>query len=1010
MINTGLFFTSKGQTGYSYNFNINNGLPSNLIYEVITDRHGYLWIATSNGVVRYNGYDFKVFTTADGLPTNDIWQLLEDNKGRIWLGNISDEFGYLYDSKYHKTFLKGEDRTVYPKDIRVNGDGLIFYSTIGTGSKLPSICVEKNDTIYIDTFCTNAFDNLVNLTKPYNDNNTSKSIKYIYINSLGKVYLAYNSIFSRVDPAKGTNNISKMFEINPTFFEDHICSGTPVILGNYLVSYSGKKNDPFLYILNIADGHISQIQLNKYCNLNSIEYIANCQDNLQFFVVSKNDILLFNYKDSIKYNHSIDLNSIGNANGIDGTKIRAFGNFINWGNIFGSISSGIYVAYIDTNKFQKCNIPDLQNYKLLGVSGDSMSFWWDGTTQNIRTILGNGTITDYRSKYVSRLRSITNYANDSILINGSPSLLLTLHNKNIILLPDTATGHSILYSIRIDKFTNAVIASSGFFIQGTKNNKYFSNPIDRDKYSGLIYDSLRKLFFAYNPDKIYIHGPLKDTSLTKKSFSSFGVKKVQQLVVDNADGNYIFKGPDNLTLYDPDKNNYIYIFKNINLSECSILLHKHTIISFGKFGIGFCKITGRLKVSGEIIYKNINNINYRSINNCAAYFGKLLVATENGNYSVPIPADNAFTNSKNEDYAKSVIYLYKYKDSTKQLNAHDTIRLDQNDRKLQFDIINPYGNGRLHYWYKMDADTVWQQLNSNELNLPLQLISDKHYTLLLKVNDDVWKSDPAIITFYFNPYWYQTKSGNRALWVLIAVITIAILGTAILMTRNLVLNAAKKRTMRLELELKAIYSQINPHFIFNTLNSAMMMAKKSKADDIYEHISKFSSLLRAYIKSSRNKLITIEEETENIKDYIELQQARFKNRFNFSISIDDNIKPNQIRIPSLLIQPFVENAINHGLLPLEKNGFLKIDFLYEKDNNQIICIIDDNGIGRKNSKIFNENNNRKGESYGDLLIKDLVAIFNRYETMNIEIAYLDKNKPDSGTTVTIKIKNPQHAE
>ena len=975
------------------------------------DIYGYLWIATSKGVVRYNGYDFKVFTTADGLPTNDIWQLLEDNKGRIWLGNISDEFGYLFDGKYHKTYLKGEDRTVYPKDIRTDRDGLIFYSTIVNGSKLPSICVEHNDTIYIDTFDSHTFDKLIESNKSTNgDNNFNNNIKYIYINSLGKVYLAYKSVFFSVIPLKNANKISKMFEIDPAFFESHIVNGIVLILGNYLVSYSGRKNDPLLYILNMSNGHTSQIQLNKYCDLNNIEYIANCQDNLQFYIVSKKNILLFDYNDSIKFNRSIDLNSLEKDYGIEGTKIKAFGNFDFWGNILGTTTTGFFILYGDNNHFKKWDIANLKNYSLLGAIRDSLSFWWDGTSRKIKAISKYGIVTDYSYKYAYALRSITYISEDSILINGSPSLLLNLHNKKITSLSDTITGHSIFSSIRIEKYKNAVIASSGFFIQGREKNKYFSNPIDRDKYSGLQYDSLRKLFIAYDPDKIFIHGQLKDTSLYKKTFSFFGVKKVQQLLVDNTFGNYILKGTDNLSIYDPDKQEFITKFKNINLTGSSILISNNIIIVFGKFGVGFCKITGRKKASAEIIYKNINNINYRSINSCTAFADKLLLATENGNYSVPIPADNEFLSARNEDYTKSVIYLYKYQDSTKQLKSLDTIKLVQNDRKLQFDIINPYGTGRLHYRYKLDIDTNWQELNSNELSLQSHLIPGTYYSLLLKVNDDVWKSDPLIVTLYFNPFWYQTQTGKRVLWLLIFLTTLIILATAILVTRKLVLEAAKKRTMRLELELKAIYAQINPHFIFNTLNSAMMMAKKSKADDIYEHISKFSSLLRAYIKSSRNKLITIDEETENIKDYIELQQARFKNKFEYSITIDDKIKPDQVSIPSLLIQPFVENAINHGLLPLEENGFLKIEFYYEKADNQIICIIDDNGIGRKNSKLFNENNNRKGESYGDLLIKDLVAIFNRYETMNIEIAYLDKNKPDSGTIVSIIIKNPQHAE
>ena len=208
----------------------------------------------------------------------------------------------------------------------------------------------------------------------------------------------------------------------------------------------------------------------------------------------------------------------------------------------------------------------------------------------------------------------------------------------------------------------------------------------------------------------------------------------------------------------------------------------------------------------------------------------------------------------------------------------------------------------------------------------------------------------------------------------------------------------------MELELKSIYSQINPHFIFNTLNSALLLVSKNRMEEAYIHIAKFSRLLRSYIKSSRNKLISVAEEISNLKNYIELQQTRFKDKFEYQIEIDSNLKTEQVRIPSLLLQPFVENAINHGILNKQSQGNLKIGFNLSEKQNEIICTIEDDGVGRKQSKQINEGNADKDESYGNLMIKDLVNIFNKYEQMNIDIQYTDKEYPLTGTIVTIKIK------
>jgi len=142
---------AKGQSVYSFNFNIENGLPSNHIYDVITDKHGYLWIATEKGVARYNGYDFRIFNLTDGLPTEDIWALTEDQKGKIWLGSISDEYGYLFNNQYHKGIVYGGSglhNTIYPRGIKKSGNNILFISSYIHGDGFANVCVERDDTIF----------------------------------------------------------------------------------------------------------------------------------------------------------------------------------------------------------------------------------------------------------------------------------------------------------------------------------------------------------------------------------------------------------------------------------------------------------------------------------------------------------------------------------------------------------------------------------------------------------------------------------------------------------------------------------------------------------------------------------------------------------------------------------------------------------------------------------------------------------------------------------------------
>ena len=278
---------------------------------------------------------------------------------------------------------------------------------------------------------------------------------------------------------------------------------------------------------------------------------------------------------------------------------------------------------------------------------------------------------------------------------------------------------------------------------------------------------------------------------------------------------------------------------------------------------------------------------------------------------------------------------------------------------------------------------------------------DAYYPCVVTVYDKVWKSKPIKVMIHIAPYWYQTRQMKQIIWGSVIIGLILVTSLVIFVTRRLVIISNKKRNARMELELKSIYAQINPHFIFNSLNSALLLVSKQKTDEAYAHISKFSRLLRSYIKSSRNKHILLADEIKNLTNYIDLQQVRFKDKFRYNIQLAPDVDPARIFIPSLLLQPFVENAIEHGLLAKENAGNLLIDF--KKQGNMLHCIIEDDGIGRKESKLSKIPNPTKEESYGELLIKDLVTIFNKYEHMNIAVDYEDKAAPLTGTIVTIKI-------
>jgi tetratricopeptide (TPR) repeat protein len=210
--------------------------------------------------------------------------------------------------------------------------------------------------------------------------------------------------------------------------------------------------------------------------------------------------------------------------------------------------------------------------------------------------------------------------------------------------------------------------------------------------------------------------------------------------------------------------------------------------------------------------------------------------------------------------------------------------------------------------------------------------------------------------------------------------------------------------MKTALEQTALRAQMNPHFIFNALNSIQHYILNKETEYAYDYLAKFGKLIRQILINSEENSIALNKEIETLKLYIELEQRRFKNKFDFEITIPDDFPADEISIPTMLIQPFVENAIWHGIMNLDKSidGKLKLGFHYT--NNTLHIIVEDNGIGRKDAALRKINNEYKsvGVLFSKKRLELLEAITNQKAQINIEDLE-DENGKSSGTKVEITI-------
>ena len=216
-------------------------------------------------------------------------------------------------------------------------------------------------------------------------------------------------------------------------------------------------------------------------------------------------------------------------------------------------------------------------------------------------------------------------------------------------------------------------------------------------------------------------------------------------------------------------------------------------------------------------------------------------------------------------------------------------------------------------------------------------------------------------------------------------------------------SALKQRAV--EMEMQALRAQMNPHFIFNALSSINRFILKNDPDKASDYLTRFSRLIRLVLINSQKELVLLEEELEMLRLYLQMEQIRFKNAFDYAIHIGENIDPAILSVPPLLLQPFCENATWHGLMHSEQHGVLDIEFSLDKHVLQ--CIITDNGVGRSKAALLASKSAEKIKSLGLQLTKERLILFNQENEMqtSFEIEDLISNGKPAGTKVKLQLKH-----
>ncbi len=335
---------------------------------------------------------------------------------------------------------------------------------------------------------------------------------------------------------------------------------------------------------------------------------------------------------------------------------------------------------------------------------------------------------------------------------------------------------------------------------------------------------------------------------------------------------------------------------------------------------------------------------------------------------------------------------------------HLTLTYDQNVVTFEFAALDYSAPKNIQYAYQLEGfDIEWQYINTRR-SATFTNLNPGDYTFKVKATnaDGVWGTKNATLKLTVLAPWWRTW------WFRILVfLSLAAIGIAFYSYRFNQLKEREKLNKRIsEVKMEALRAQMNPHFIFNALTSINLFVLKNDTDTASYYLNKFSKLMRDVLDHSRSELITVEEEVNTLKLYVEIEKMRFRDNFNFIFDIDPNARMNEVKIPPLIIQPYVENAIWHGLKhKKEGDALLKIKVF--EDAEFFYIIVEDNGIGRQKALDIKNANATQHKSHGLNLTEERIKYYNETYFVQSSLATIDlkdANQNAIGTQILFKIK------
>ena len=951
---------AQNPSPYFIQYTTEDGLPSPEVYCVFQDSKGYMWFGTDNGVCRFDGYAFEVFDYTDGLQENVVFRIFEDDNSIIWFSTQSG-----------KMFFYDEDCIIPYKFNDVLDTMSEHYSYAYSGG------FDENNSAWfmLQNHALIKIDEEGNLSaiKPTLNSIYFKDDLYclIYASSLNIKEGEYGLVH--------IEDVSNSFKMD---FKIKFPSKSEQLINLHYLGKSGHYLLGFyqdLYL--VTPDQVKRISppitpVNKY--------VTNKDGTISICLGKDQGVRIYDSVESMFKNNYIVY--------LDGYSVSDY---------YLDRQGGLWLSTLEDGVFYAPKPFDGIYNSAIGWPGDRVTAIEFYNSDSVFIGFESGEVVSYNfdKKILSDLRKPSNNASTTAIKDIKyHSSTQTLWVGNFYFYKNWKTIKSRIaqrysYSQMLDNTNDYLWSSnsSGVNVIDVNRKKYLWNSMDyklpkNPMYVTAIHPPTGKILIGAR-DGIYEYD-LYDCSYNKRldlladniRVEDIEIKDSMIIIATKGSGLHIINGSDRIQI-ETDDGLVSNMIEDIHLD----IRNRIWVASFNGLSVIKYNVDRPTKIE---TFTNQNGLPSNEIFQINSYDSTVYICSGKGLF--------IWNELRTSDSLNERIITKGTINGIEKAFFEESLKHSQNNITFNVLALDYKQQGQINYRFRLNANQSWTE-NPNRLISFSNLSPGKYnFEVQAQSGSGNW-SESTTYPFRIKPPWWNS-------WIARIMYFLSFGSIAFFIYKNRIKRITEKNTIALEiqeLQRMATQAQMNPHFIFNCLNSIQSFINQDEKEKANAYLVLFSRLVRASLNASMKKVHSLEDEVALLTDYIELEKMRFKSAFEYDIKVDQSIETYDTFLPPMLIQPIVENAIKHGLLP-SNSAENSLSVSFEESDQRLMVSVKDNGVGFKaTSKKIKSNSNSIGISNTQKRLR----LHNNNDVDNLHIYQLQSSDGISeGTEVVMYIK------